>query len=280
MKVRIGGVRQDVNSPGDLQKLKATIANTIVDGVVSEALEVTPRVLRRLKERVQVAATMEANKIFDVIADTIGKRRQAINTQNLTADDLMKGVPRDSVPMSGGYYVPWPELSYRYARWKGKKRPGAEYQMFRLTGAMRTYFARQGPTIIRNRLGGMEVNVDETFKRAYVSGGNYKLVKRELVDEGDVAKIVMGRVTLTMFPRLSPAMAPMLATRRWTDGGDGTLERSVFGGTKTAAKLMNRRNKFRPLVTPTLQFFMLNRIPAAVNRSMRDYFRRTSIGAE
>lgn len=267
MKVRVGGVSRTIRSQADISAVETQITNAIVKGVVSEAVELTPRFLRRLAQRVQVAATLEASKIFSVISENIGKPRQAINSQNLTADDLMRGVPRSGIPAYTGYYVPWPELNYRYARRKRKRFPGSEYNMFRYSGAMQRYFGRQGPSIIRNRLGGMSVQVSEAPKGAARS-----------LDQAPAenARIALGKVSLTMFPRLSPAMAPMLSTRRWTDAGDGAMERAVFGGTRTLEKLLNRRNSYRPLVTPTVQFFMLTRIPAAVNRSMRDYFNRTS----
>jgi hypothetical protein len=286
MKVRIGGVERSVANQSDLKQVEDQIANTIVNGAIAEALDITPRFLDRLQERVQISATREANRVMDTIVDVIDNPQfgtdPGLNGANLTRGTDLFASGR----------VDWKPLSFRYTMRKDRqvRRWGAgakaararSSKMFFNRGTLRNYLKGRGSTIIRNRLGGMEVKVDRKLTDRSFMSANNRWTKRasDFLGEGDVGRIVLGRVELTMFPRLSPAMAPMLATRRWTDAGDGAMEKAVFGGTKTLAKLLNRRDAYRALLTPVVQFFMLVRIPAAVNRSVTDYLRRTSIGAD
>lgn len=284
MKVRIGGQARQVNTPADLKAVEREIAGNMVRGVTAAALDVTPRFLQRLKERVEVAATMEANRIMSLMVSLIDKPRRRLQDQGLSAAELMVGMDlstsaRRSLTMSGS--VRWQELNPKYSRSKDKRFPQHRNNMFKARGTMRNYFKGRGANIIRSRLGGIQVQVDRTLTDRSYPAGNNRWVTRAgdflSTDAGDeVTKVALGRVTVTMFPRLSPSMAPMLSTRRWTDSGTGAMEEAVFGGTRTLDKLMNRYGSYRPLLTPVVQFFMLNRIPAAINRTLQDYIQRTS----
>lgn len=282
MKVRIGGVPRPAASSTDLAQLEKAIANMVVDGAVSSATELTPRILKRLEQRVRLAAMTEASRMMAMIVSLIDTpRREGISYQ-----DLRRGAPRDFLEgaVRQGFNIrgnaPWAPLTVNYALRKHKARRHNTNHMFRYNSTMRHYLKGRAQTIINNRLGGVRVEVNNHLKHSHVSRGNNKLVGLERIDNfdasGNTAKVILGRVTLTMFPLLSPTLAPMLSTRRWTSSGDGQLERHLFGGTKTAHKLTNGRGQYRPLVTPVLQFFMLSRIPAAVNASVRDYMRRIS----
>lgn len=286
MKVQIGGVRRSIANQSDLRRAEEDISKLITAGAVAEAIELTPRFLDRLEDRVRRAATGEAERMMDIIVSLMDKPQPGANP-GISGSDLTRGT---DLFASGN--LSWKPLSDRYARSKdlmvrrwgmtGKTARARSSRYFVNKATLRNYLKGRGPTIIKNRLGGMEVTVDRKLTDRSFMSANHKWTPRasDLIMDGDVGKIVLGRVTLTMFPRLSPAMAPMLATRQWTSGGDGAMEKAMFGGTKTLHKLLNRRASYRPLITPVVQFFMLSRIPAAVNRSVTDYLRRTNLSVD
>lgn len=285
MKVKIGGVQRSAASSTDLAKVENAISSMVVNGAVSSATELTPRILKRLEQRVRVAAMVEASRMMAMVVSLIDTpRRTGISDTDLrrgSALDLT-GAVRQGFTLRG--QVDWAPLTLNYALRKHKARRRNTNHMFRYNSTMRNYLKGRAQSIVDGRLGGIQVEVDNRLRHSYVSGGNNKLVGLERVDNfdasGNTAKVILGRVTLTMFPRLSPSLAPMLSTRRWTSSGNGQLERYLFGGTKTMHKFTNGRGEYRPLLTPVLQFFMLSRIPAAVNASVRDYMRRISPNAD
>lgn len=299
MKVRIGGVQRTLVSATDLQKAENAVSSMIMQGALLEAIEVAPKTLRQIENRVRNAAVAESARMMDVIVSIMDKPQPGLSP-GISGSDLTRGTNLFATGRLG-----WKPLSDRYARSKdlmtrrwgmtGKAARGRSSRYFTNRGTLRNYLKGRGATVIKNRLGGMQVDVDKTYGKSYISSGNHKYVARDLVTaaiekgmsssqqtaaKSEAARVLMGRVTLTMFPRLSPAMAPMLATRRWTDAGDGAMEKAMFGGTKTLNKLLNRRNAYRPIITPVVQFFMLSRIPAAVNRAVTDNLRKTNISAD
>lgn len=283
MKVRIGGLEHRFTAgagASQLQAIENQISGGIIQKVVEEAQEITPKFLRRLRTRLQAAATGEANAIFQTITGIIDTPRGSTADLGIRYMDLMRGAPSGATGPGGR--VSWEDLdlSPSYAMRKRKARPANRSRFFRYNNHLRNYLARQGPSIVRSRLGGIQVDVDETpvssrssSQRLYAG----KVFWRSVVNPEDIKSILLGRVTVTMFPRLTPSLAPMLSTRRWTDSGKGAMERQMFAGTKAAQKLVNKGNPFRPLVTPTVQFFMLVRIPAAIRNSLNNYLTRTGI---
>lgn len=292
MKVRIGGVQRTLVSATDLKKAEDAVSNLITANAVASVMDISVKSLTRLEDRIRSAATAEAARMMDVIVSVMDKPQPGMSP-GISGSDLTRGT---NLFASGR--IGWKPLSDRYARSKdlmvrswgmtGKAARARSSRYFTNRGTLRNYLKGRGTSIIKNRLGGMEVQVDKKLRAESYMSGNNKYVTKGLKDivwesndgAGDAGRIVLGRVTLTMFPRLSPAMAPMLATRRWTDAGDGAMEKALFGGTKTLHKLLNRRNAYRPIITPVVQFFMLSRIPAAVNRAVTDNIRKTTQNVE
>lgn len=272
MKVRIGS--GPVQKNPDLTAVQNQIIATIVDQAVQSSIDMTPRFLRRLRERVQTVATNEANQIFKVITSIIDRPAKS-GTGGFSASSLMSGIEIDPIfkprALAAGGAITWPELSYRYAMQKSKT--GNRYRFFRNKNTMRNYFKGRSANIIQGRFGGVQVSIDQSeVKRR-------RNATASILPE-DVSRIVLGSISVNIFPRLTPALAPMLSTRQWTSTNGGKLEASIFSGTRTAAKLLNRRNSHRPLVTPVVQFFILVRIPNAIRRNLQDYLRRTGNRAD
>lgn len=280
MKVRIGGVQHQW-SPGASKAVEITnqIAGSLASVVINNAYELTPRFLRRLKLRLQAAATAEANRIFGVILAAMDQTRSS--TSGLSYSDVMSGTSLAPGINAPGGRIIWPELSYAYAIRKGRTRPQNKNRFFQNSGQLRNYFTRQGASIVRSRLGGVQVTVDESPAHSAASRRyDGRTVWRRAILPEEVSNLLLGRVEVSMFPRLTPALAPMLSTRRWTDAGSGAMERQMFSGTRAVNKLVNRNRPYRPLVAPTVQFFMLVRIPSAIKRALSTYLSKAAIRAD
>ncbi|AKU43543.1 hypothetical protein CPT_Seuss17 [Caulobacter phage Seuss] len=275
MKVRVGRVQLG----SDLSAVEKQIAGELVANSIDKAQEISPRFLRRLGARIQMAAMSEANDIFDVVVGIIDSPKFSTSDMGVRYADVIRGAPAGTSGPGGR--VSWSDLSLRYAGYKRRHRPANRDRMFRYNNGLRNYLDRQGLSIVKSRLGGIQVKVDVTPPansevRKYKTGQ----IWRQTIFPEEVASLALGRVSVTMFPRLSPSLAPMLSSRKWTDSGTGKLERQLFAGTRAADKLVNRNRPYRPLVTPVLQFFMLVRIPSAIKRSVRNYLGRTGIARD
>lgn len=291
MRVRFGGFDARL-APGDrrsLAEIERGIAAEVQQEVIDRAIEISPQYLRRMGERVKLAATSEARKLMDVLVALLDRPGRGLGNYWLRSTDLMVG-SRLSPAANPGGSIRWAQYTHRYLMHKRKRFPTKVDRTYVYTGALRDYFKGRGRTIIENRLGGVEVQVDDgvEMRRRNPNNRRYRGLNRPINPAGILArpntpvktgktveKAVLGRITVTMFPRVGPSLVPMLASRRWTTTGTGALEREIFGGTRAAHKLASRT--YRPLFTPALQFFMLVRIPGAITATLNDYFRRTGL---
>lgn len=267
MKVRVG--KKDVAQGSVGQEL----ADQIVSAAVNRTFAVTPQRLRELAMRLELAANEEALYLFDAISQVIERGRD-----NFSAGQI--GNPKDANP-SG--VVRWAKLSPAYARWKARRGTAAkrgsttrvgrssryvqQYAgMYTLSGDLKRYFDRNGASIVLNRFGGVRVQVNtKSLQGSTVRGRGTATLRTEL-----------GRITVTIFPRVSQSLMPMLASRRWDKTDKYTfLERNMLPP-HVADKLSGgQHGPVRPLVTPTVQFFILHRIPGAISRELRRSFRDT-----
>lgn len=256
MKILVGGARFQVG-PGaaGLAKVSEKIEQSVFNQIENQTTRAAPAIMSRIKTRLLADTTREAEKMFDVVGDVIDKPRYSIS--GLQFSDLMRGTSTVQGFQAIGGRVEWPGLSLQYSMKKARDRPANKYRMFRYSNAMRNYLRRSGPSIVRGRLGGIKVDVKPLAKNA------------ERVTQSYIRDFLIGRLTVTIFPRLSPMLAPGLSTRRWTDvDKSGAMEKAIFSGTRTAQKLVNRMSPYRPLVAPTVQFFILNRIPNQIRRTL------------
>lgn len=281
MKVRIGAVqhRVDTAQRARLDAVQTDIAAAIVKAAVAESVEISPRYLKTLERRLAAAAREEAAKIFDVILGIIDQPR--FGGAGVSQADVKRGAPRGPLNPSAPA-IRWPALTLNYQRQKARRYPANKYRMFRRTNALRRYLSSRGGNFVQSRLGGIVVRSDTQAPRgALTRQYRGEAVWRQTVLQEELPDRVIGRVSVTIFPKLSPSLAPGLATRRWTrvDPNRG-FERVYFRGAKAAEKLMNREQSFRPLVSPVTQYFVLARIPNAINQSLKGYLRRTDIGRQ
>ena len=273
MKIRLGG---QAFGNGNVAEVERKLGEILSRQIKTRVVTLSKKFVATLRIRLLEAATAEANKLFDVIVDLMD--RTVYGDPGIDASDLLKGVDLSSgIPRPTGR-VDWRPLSTKYAMFKSRRSgshktftPGNENRMFRYNDGMRTYFKGSGNSIIQRRLGGITVTIAE------IAGNNTDAISEVgRPDENTLNRLLLDKITVHIFPNVTSLMAPGLATRKWNDVSDtGDLEKDLFGGTLTARKLMNRADAYRPLLTPTLQFFMLTRIPNAVKQSLNKYLNKT-----
>lgn len=274
MKVIIGGnktPRKVLSFPTGTPPvgLERQLSEEILQVMANRTFAVSPERLQRLANQLEAAAEAEAYKLFEVIDSIVGRRQ------------LVFGSPQISNPLDPevGGRITWKPLSPDYAQWKGRSvararrggngrfgsvRPNAG--MFVLTGTMKNYFGRSGRTIVKNRFGGVRVKADTSQMSqsadAYFGRAN--------------ATVILGRIQIQIYPLISPALMPMLASRRWTDVGPHSLFERETMAPMTANKLSGgEHGPYRPLVLPITQFFILHRIPGAISRELKRSLRTT-----
>lgn len=266
MKIRIGGgplsdqqatqLRlSKVPTSTDLAKIENAIRDSLLASIKEEVLAISPQRLQKMADAVRMAATLEALKLFGEIGSLIDSQARGI-----------QGIVR------------WKPLSYQYEIWKGSYLRGrakrgrgrhadvarasaAANSFFALSGRLNAYFKKNGHSIVLNRFGGVRVEADVS-----------RLPKRRLtlIDataevQGRSFKFNLGRISVHMFPSISPHLMPMLASGRWSDTSEkASFERAMLPKGVADKLSGGKRGTYRPLVLPMTQFFILKRIPAAI----------------
>lgn len=258
MKVRIGNQRF---AGADVRRIEAAVEKTILDVVRVEAIEISKGRMQKLARELQTVATLEALKLFSLVSNVIDSGERGFS-------------------FAGGQ-VRWEKLNYLYQLRKqrraagrfGKSASKADISraaaraggFFILSGRLKAYFKRQGSSIVLNRFGGVKVDVNTT-------GLSRSLA---LKIDSDV-KFELGRINVSIFPKIDPSLMPMMASRQWADVTPrATFERAMLPE-GVANKLSGGRGPYRPLVLPLTQYFMLVRIPGAL-RSQISKATRTTI---
>ena len=252
--------------------VEGVVQNTIISAMVDRTFAVTPERLARLAVRLEMAANEEALQLFQAIAGVIDRGRD-----NFSAIQI--GNPKDANP---GGVVRWDKLSDRYALWKARRglaakrgqrtRTGSTRRyvqqgagFYTLTGDLHRYFDRNSSSIVLNRFGGVRIRVQRDQLKHSTTRGKGTTA----------ARVELGRLQVQIFPRVDSSLMPMLASRRWDKVGETQLERESLPP-RVADKLSGGRyGPVRPLVTPTVQFFILHRIPNAIARELRKATRDT-----
>jgi hypothetical protein len=195
----------------------------------------------------------EAERLFDVIGEFIDEPRRTRTT--LTSVELSRGMKTSYYfKQNTGTMSPYPHITLAHQSMKSRKYKQNTHRMFQTTGALRRYFGTHGKSVVKSRLGGIQVTVSQP---------NVKF------DYGvSMETFLAGRINIKIFPKLSPALAPGILSNNWSQvAQSGALERNLFPA-GVARKLVNKGNPYRPLVAPTLQFFALVRIPNQIQRTL------------
>lgn len=259
---------------------QAAVAQAITAAVVDEIGERTLREvsdadLQKLAEKIQQYGNTEALKIF-AKAITIIRASRTLNLKTLNQyryDQTRKAFDAatlnpttgsakrfKTLPNSAVYYtgsVQWRDLSPSWIRQKQERNPKGYNRFFIDTGAL---------------------IADLQARQSRLLGGGIRarvLVTR--VTRGKKApstsKMVLGRISIHMFPSINPALIPMLTSNRWTSSNEGAFERSFLGAV-SARKLAGPEGYHRALLLPIFQFWLAFRIPRSIEFAVDTWMRQ------
>jgi hypothetical protein len=273
VKVRIGG--QTLKDPS-LYEVQKRVSKQILKGIVADVEELGDKEVTRIAGLIREVAVDEAHKLFATLGDLIGQMKDG---DSLSAAQLMAGTSYATLTAFSDAETPratgnmqWPSLTLAYWQRKKAQYPDVVNNFFQRTGAMKAEFTTFGASLSDNLLGGVDVTSSPT-----------PMLPADLDDPTErAAQILMGSISVKIFPRVSPALLPGLASNAWTDVYmSGEFERDIFGDEegafRTGEKLANHIGHYRPFVAPAVQFWILTRIPNAIFRRLRTFLTKSRI---
>lgn len=271
MKIRIG--KGSWQAWSGATALERQISKSLLSAVTGDIIELGNRQLRYIRDAVQDVATTEAHKLFTILTELIDQETAGASYAGFNSAALMMGITPDWEFLRNdqlGGEVQWAALSDHYYKFKRRHKRAHANQFFQFSGRLRAYFKNQGVSIVDSRLGGVQVNTIPKYV-----GDQLSTFPDAELGSRNTYEVLVGALTVRIFPSVAPSMLPGLASGRWMDTlADAGFERSVFSDLATEDKLANKDNPYRPLVAPAVQFWILTRIPQAIFRRLRTYFHK------
>jgi hypothetical protein len=241
------------------QAIKASVVDEIGERTLREVSEAD---LKRLAEKIQQYSNTEALKIFAKAITIIrasrtlsmktlkqyrfGQTREAFSAATLNpttgSAKRFKTLPNSAVYYTGS--VQWRDLSPNWIRQKQGRSPQGYNRFFIDTGDLIADLQARQSRLLG---GGIRARVLATRSKKAPS----------------TSKMVLGRISIHMFPTINPALIPMLTSNRWTSSNNGDFERSVLG-VASARKLAGPEGYHRALLLPIFQFWLAFRIPRSI----------------
>lgn len=252
-----------------------SVRTGIMESIHEGATKFSKLRFRKLVAQIEHSANTEAMRIFDVAVRIIGRSRNqkpqpgatkstGVERTAFSARDLGMGTGRfQKTPfISPTGSVNWQELTPRWLRYKQHHMPINARRFFKFRGRLAGQLHNRGnQTAWVKRFGGVQV-------RGTHAGA---LKERSLSPVN--SKWILGELEVHIFPGISAALLPMLASNRWTADTGGMFEATMFRG-DMRDKLMGPPNSHRPLIQPLVQFWIAFRIPKsiqdAINRTMKE----------
>jgi hypothetical protein len=262
----------------------------VLENIVGEAASVSPKMLKKLAARIRLAANTEAALLMDTVFDVLEKNSSnASRPGGMNSKSMMHRNPVAGINAKTRGSVSWAPLTDRYYWAKSRKypgtrkNPGSADKFFELSGELKAYLSTQGSTIT-NKFGGVTVSVKLKGMRRGRGDSNTGYGGRELAmaraagprPERSFEEAFLGRITVKIFPNISPMLLPMLSSRSWSDVTPGGAFEAAYVGDQTMRQRLsgNGIGPQRHLLQPITQFFILNRIPTTVTNTINQYIGR------
>lgn len=238
-------------------KMGAEIAEILAADAVSRAERSERNEIRTMRSAIEKAANVEARRLMDFISSKLiglpGARYGASLREGYFSQGMKRGPRwRPATPIGG--VIEWAPLSRRWIHQKGNE------SFFRDTGQLKAQIQALR-TSYPQSLGGIRVTIKE-YNRARQRRNRAVLDNR---------RFALAELNIEIFPLARPNLFPGLLTGQW-DRIDtrAALENSSLIPTSIRDKLSGpRRNgfpyRFRPMLGPATQFWMMHRIPAAIS---------------
>lgn len=267
-------VRVGTQSYRTRQKLQgsmspADIGSRIAGMITSQAINQHERYFvheqMALVAALKHAGNVEARRLIDFVTRYMIGQNEARYGRDFFETHLSGGMKttaawKPAFPIGG--HVEWKPLSRRYLHHKGNDR------FFVNTGQLRATL--QGMrTSYPAALGGIQVSVKGLTQKAL-----YQVQRRAYGQ--DRRRVILGSIDIKIFPHARISDFPGLATGKWDqiDWYAG-LEASTLIPGSIREKLSGPRKgnypyRFRPMLGPATQFWVLHRIPAAMATAVRN----------
>ena len=303
MRIKVGrGSWTDLDSgksrrpTAGMKKAANEMGGLVLENIMGEAASVSPGMLKKLGARIRLAANMEAALLMDTVFDVLEQNSgNASRPGGMSAKSMAHPNPVAGINAKTRGSVSWAPLTDRYYWAKSRKypgpwraggrhrEPGSEDKFFELSGELKAYLSSQGRTIT-NKFGGVTVSVKLKGMARGRGDRNTGYGGRELAmaraagprPERSFEEAFLGRITVKIFPNISPMLLPMLSSRSWTTGSpDGAFEAAYVGNQTMRQRLSgNGIGRQRHLLQPITQFFILNRIPTTITNTINRYIGR------
>lgn len=286
MKIRIGKSSAVKVEAEKISRVTDTIESQLLSDIKTETTDLSYKRMTMIRDELQLIATLEAAQMLRTAANIIDLRHNGVYAQALP-----------QAPGASGY-LEWASLSNKYLSWKRnrekyrlkylKRKPSPKQRraryakvegFFFLDGVLRRFLRSNGRSV-SNRMGGVriELNMDKPNK-------DERMTFFKKIDVGDVQsrsyKWQLGKITVRMFPLVSPGLMPGLASNQWSKTPDyAKFEKTIVGPdiykrlVGGPAGMENNDYKmgeytYRPLILPIVQFYTLNRIPHVLGTALR-----------
>lgn len=220
--------------------------------------------IKVLKNAIEHAGNVEARRIMDFINSKLVGRGEArfgadyFDTQLAEGMKKPKGGWKPAFPVGGE--VNWEPLSLGWMN--HKRKTGTQNRYFQHTGDLRRTMRGMRASYPAS-LGGVEVTARTRGKRAQQN-------LRRSAQDGQRRRVAFGELEIKIFPRVPANLFPGLLNGHWdTWDHQARLEASSFVPANIREKLAGPRQggyayRFRPMLGPVTQFWILHRIPAAI----------------
>lgn len=290
MRIRVGrGSWTDLDSGKSrrpttaMRKTANEMGGLVLENIIGETASVSPGMLKKLGARIRLAANAEAALLMDTVFDVLEQNTgNASRPGGMNSKSMMHSNPVAGINVKTRGSVSWAPLTDRYYWSKARKYPGSQDMFFERSGELKAYLSGQGRTIT-NKFGGVTVSVKLKGMARGRGDRNTGYGARALataradgsVPERSFEEAFLGRITVKIFPNISPMLLPMLASRSWAAVSPGGAFEAAYVGDQTMRqRLSGSENKQRHLLQPITQFFILNRIPTTVTNTINRYIGR------
>lgn len=267
--VRIGGQSYRERKKIQGAQSPAVMGLQVADMITSQAVAKHERYFiheqKALISAIRHAANIEARRLMDFVTRHMMGQNAGRYGLDWKASSFMDGMKtnanwKPAFPLGG--QIEWKALGRRYMHVKGNDRFFVNTGQLRATlQSMRTSYPAA--------LGGIQVSVKGLTQKSLYA------VQRRAYGQ-DRRRVILGSIDIKIFPNARVSHFPGLATGQWgqVDWYAG-LEASTFIPASIREKLSGPRRgnypyRFRPMLGPATQFWVLHRIPAAMSMAVRN----------
>lgn len=225
------------------------VRDQVFEYIANKVVMITPGILRDLSRRLDAAGDAASSRMTDKILSVIDGSDGGTGFS-------MRGGRINWLPLSRE----WREHKSQPPRnprrvWRGN--PANADKFFIHTGNLRSKLAS---TDFGAKFGGVSVRDNNRVRRV-----NGRQLAQQAARSADIA---LADIDIKIWPRLSPALIPMLSSRRWTATSRG-FSTAVLGNTRNAKKLEGpTAARHRPLLQPIMQFWLIYQVPQAIKLAL------------